>query len=72
LSYKILAGDLLAILAITRLLSLLLLKPTMALADPLKTKLTSLWARTLTTRAARLAGHKPVASITFDDFPKNA
>jgi peptidoglycan/xylan/chitin deacetylase (PgdA/CDA1 family) len=59
-------------LAITRLLSLLPLKPAMAVANSLKTKLTSLWARTLVTRAARLAGHKPVASITFDDFPKNA
>jgi len=58
--------------AITRLLSLLPLKPAMAPANPLKTKLTSLLARTLVTRSARLAGHKPVASITFDDFPKNA
>ena len=44
----------------------------MALANRLKTKLTSLAARTLTVRPARLAGHRPVASITFDDFPKNA
>ena len=44
----------------------------MALANHLKTKLTSLLARSLVTRPARLAGHKPVASITFDDFPKNA
>jgi peptidoglycan/xylan/chitin deacetylase (PgdA/CDA1 family) len=44
----------------------------MTLADHVKTKLTSLLARTLVTRGARLAGHKPVASITFDDFPKNA
>ena len=44
----------------------------MALADHLKTKLTSLAARTLAARPARLAGHRPVASITFDDFPKNA
>ena len=44
----------------------------MALANHLKTKLTSLLARSLAARPARLAGHKPVASITFDDFPKNA
>ena len=44
----------------------------MALADHLRTKLTSFAARTLVTRPARLAGHKPVASITFDDFPKSA
>jgi peptidoglycan/xylan/chitin deacetylase (PgdA/CDA1 family) len=44
----------------------------MALADHLKTKLTSLAARMLVTQSARLAGHKPVASVTFDDFPKNA
>jgi peptidoglycan/xylan/chitin deacetylase (PgdA/CDA1 family) len=44
----------------------------MALANALKTKLTSLVGRTLAGRPARLAGHKPVASITFDDFPKNA
>ena len=44
----------------------------MALANPLKTKLTSLAARSLAARPARLAGHRPVASITFDDFPKNA
>jgi peptidoglycan/xylan/chitin deacetylase (PgdA/CDA1 family) len=44
----------------------------MALAIHLKTKLISLLARTLVTRPARLAGHKPVASISFDDFPKNA
>ena len=29
-------------------------------------------ARNLAVRPARLAGHRPVASITFDDFPKNA
>jgi peptidoglycan/xylan/chitin deacetylase (PgdA/CDA1 family) len=44
----------------------------MALANHLKTKLTSLLARKLAVRPARLAGHRPVASITFDDFPKNA
>ena len=38
----------------------------------LKIKLTSLMARKLAVRPARLAGHRPVASITFDDFPKNA
>jgi peptidoglycan/xylan/chitin deacetylase (PgdA/CDA1 family) len=37
-----------------------------------KTKLTSLLARTLKVRPARLAGHRPVASISYDDFPKNA
>jgi peptidoglycan/xylan/chitin deacetylase (PgdA/CDA1 family) len=44
----------------------------MALANLLRTKLTSLVARKLVKRSARLAGHRPVASITFDDFPKNA
>jgi len=44
----------------------------MAMANRLKTKLISLAARALATRPARLAGHKPVASITFDDFPKSA
>jgi len=44
----------------------------MALANHLKTKLTSFAARTLRVRPARLAGHRPVASISFDDFPKNA
>jgi peptidoglycan/xylan/chitin deacetylase (PgdA/CDA1 family) len=44
----------------------------MALANHLKTKLTSLAARAFTVRPVRLAGHRPVASITFDDFPKNA
>jgi len=44
----------------------------MAFANHLKIKLTSLLARKLVRRSARLAGHKPVASITFDDFPKNA
>ena len=38
----------------------------------LKTKLISLMARKLAVRPARLAGHRPVASISFDDFPKNA
>jgi peptidoglycan/xylan/chitin deacetylase (PgdA/CDA1 family) len=38
----------------------------------LKIKLTSLLARTLKVRPARLAGVRPVASITFDDFPQNA
>ncbi len=44
----------------------------MTLANHVKTKLTSLLARKLAVRPARLAGHRPVASITFDDFPKNA
>ena len=44
----------------------------MALVTSLKAKLTSLLARKLVRRPARLAGHRPVASITFDDFPKNA
>jgi peptidoglycan/xylan/chitin deacetylase (PgdA/CDA1 family) len=44
----------------------------MSLAKLAKTKLTSLTARTLKTRPARLGGLRPVASITFDDFPKNA
>jgi peptidoglycan/xylan/chitin deacetylase (PgdA/CDA1 family) len=44
----------------------------MAALKSCKTKLTSLWARTLVKRPARLAGDRPVASITFDDFPKNA
>lgn len=38
----------------------------------LKTRLTSLIARKMPVRPARLAGHRPVASITFDDFPRNA
>lgn len=37
-----------------------------------KTRLTSLAARTLKVRPRRLAGVRPVASITFDDFPKSA
>lgn len=44
----------------------------MRLANLVKTKLTSLAARTLEVRPVRLAGLKPVASISFDDFPKNA
>lgn len=44
----------------------------MSLANLVKTKLTSLAARTLKVRPARLMGLKPVASISFDDFPKNA
>ena len=44
----------------------------MALGNLLKTKLTSLAAQALAARPARLAGHKPMASITFDDFPKSA
>jgi peptidoglycan/xylan/chitin deacetylase (PgdA/CDA1 family) len=37
-----------------------------------QTRLTSLIARKAPVRTARLAGQKPIASITFDDFPKNA
>ena len=37
-----------------------------------KTKLTSLAARAMKARPACLAGLKPVASISFDDFPKNS
>jgi peptidoglycan/xylan/chitin deacetylase (PgdA/CDA1 family) len=44
----------------------------MSLTNLVKTKLTSLAARTLKARPARLRGNKPVASISFDDFPKNA
>ena len=44
----------------------------MTLAHHFRTKLTSLMARKLAVRPARLAGHKPVARISFDDFPKNA
>lgn len=44
----------------------------MSLANLAKTKLTSLAARKLTVRTVRLRGHRPVASISFDDFPKNA
>ena len=42
------------------------------MVESLQIQLTSLAARILVTRPARLAGHRPVASITFDDFPKNA
>jgi peptidoglycan/xylan/chitin deacetylase (PgdA/CDA1 family) len=38
----------------------------------LQTRLTSLAARSLKVRPARLAGQRPVASISFDDFPKSA
>ncbi|MES2473343.1 MAG: polysaccharide deacetylase family protein [Pseudomonadota bacterium] len=38
----------------------------------LKTQLASLIGRHLRVRPARLAGHRPVASISFDDFPKSA
>ena len=44
----------------------------MSLISLAKTKLTSLTARGLKTQAVRLRGTKPVASISFDDFPKNA
>jgi len=44
----------------------------MVLANLLKTKLTSLVARRLAGHPARLAGYRPVASVTFDDFPKSA
>jgi peptidoglycan/xylan/chitin deacetylase (PgdA/CDA1 family) len=44
----------------------------MSLANLAKTKLTSLAARTLKARPARLGGARPIASITFDDFPRNA
>jgi peptidoglycan/xylan/chitin deacetylase (PgdA/CDA1 family) len=44
----------------------------MSLANLLKTKATSWTARRWKAKAARLAGHRPVASITFDDFPKSA
>jgi peptidoglycan/xylan/chitin deacetylase (PgdA/CDA1 family) len=44
----------------------------MSLTSLAKTKLTSLAARTLKVRPARLMGLRPVASISFDDFPKNA
>jgi peptidoglycan/xylan/chitin deacetylase (PgdA/CDA1 family) len=44
----------------------------MSLAKLLKIKATSWTARQWKAKAARLAGHRPVASITFDDFPKNA
>ena len=44
----------------------------MSLANYLKTKATSWTARQWDAKLARLPGHRPVASITFDDFPKNA
>lgn len=44
----------------------------MTLAGTVKTKLTSLAARMVRVHPARLAGKRPVASITFDDFPQNA
>jgi len=44
----------------------------MTMANHLKIKLTSLAARKLPVRPARLAGNLAVASITFDDFPKSA
>lgn len=44
----------------------------MSLANTLKIKLTSYAARKMSVKTARLAGQQPVASITFDDFPRNA
>jgi peptidoglycan/xylan/chitin deacetylase (PgdA/CDA1 family) len=44
----------------------------MSLVNTLKIKLTSLAARKMPVKTARLAGRRPVASITFDDFPRNA
>ena len=44
----------------------------MSLANLVKTKLTSLAARKLQVRPVRLAGVRPVASLSFDDFPRNA
>ena len=38
----------------------------------LKTQLVSLIGRHMRVRPARLAGRRPVASISFDDFPKSA
>ena len=38
----------------------------------LQTRLTSLAARTLKVRPVHLKASRPVASISFDDFPKNA
>src|SRR5882757_3311510 len=38
----------------------------------LKTRLTSLIARKMPVKPAQLAGLRPVASVSFDDFPKNA
>ncbi len=44
----------------------------MSLTGLAKTKLTSLAARGFKARPVRLAGRGAVASISFDDFPKNA
>ena len=44
----------------------------MSLTGLAKTKLTSLAARAFRARPVRLAGRRAVASISFDDFPKNA
>lgn len=44
----------------------------MSLAGLAKTKLTSLSARMVKARPCRLQGEATVASISFDDFPKNA
>ncbi|MEY4965231.1 MAG: hypothetical protein RL274_814 [Pseudomonadota bacterium] len=38
----------------------------------LKTQLASLIGRQIRVRPARLAGHRPVVSISFDDLPKSA
>jgi peptidoglycan/xylan/chitin deacetylase (PgdA/CDA1 family) len=35
-------------------------------------RLSRLVARTVPVKSARLRGHRPVASVTFDDFPKSA
>jgi peptidoglycan/xylan/chitin deacetylase (PgdA/CDA1 family) len=44
----------------------------MSLTSLVKTKLTSLAARTWKVRTVRLRGNRPVASISFDDFPKDS
>ena len=44
----------------------------MSLTGLAKTKFTSLAARALKMRPARIQGGNPVASISFDDFPRNA
>jgi peptidoglycan/xylan/chitin deacetylase (PgdA/CDA1 family) len=44
----------------------------MSAGNDLTTKLTGLLARKLVRQPIRLAGHRPVVSITFDDFPKSA
>jgi hypothetical protein len=44
----------------------------MSLTSLVKTKLTSLAARSLKVRTVRLRGNKPVASISFYDLPRNA